>query len=84
MHNLLIVKPGSVAEIAAMALDLGLNGHSMGYVPNSDKVIAHTNLLEPGSSDVIYFVVPDEPGDYTFVCTFPAHAATMKGIFRVE
>ena len=84
MHNLLIVKPGTVNIVANMANKLGLKGQAMGYVPDSDNVIAHTNLLEPGSSDVIYFVAPEEPGDYTFVCTFPAHAATMKGVFKVE
>lgn len=84
MHNLLIVKPGSVDKIATMAEKLGLKGMSMAFVPESDDVLAHTSLLEPGSSDAIYFVIPDVPGDYTFVCTFPAHAATMQGVFRVE
>ncbi len=84
MHNLLIVKPGTVDKVAELAENLGLKGQSMGFVPESDDVLAHTNLLEPGSSDVIYFTVPYVPGDYVFVCTFPAHAQTMQGVFRVE
>lgn len=84
MHNLLIVSPGAVDRVADMANKMGLKGQSLGFVPDSELVLAHTNLLQPGSSDVIFFTAPSEPGDYSFVCTFPAHAATMKGLFKVE
>ena len=83
MHNLLVVQPGTATQMGDMAMKLGLKGQSKGYVPDSDLVIAHTNLLAPNSADVIYFVMPSEPGDYEFVCTFPAHAATMRGVFKV-
>ncbi len=83
MHNLLIVAPGKIDEVAQMAIDLGLQGQEKGYVPESDWVLYHTNLLPPHSSDVIYFVAPEEPGDYPFVCTFPGHALIMRGIMKV-
>lgn len=83
MHNLLIVAPGKIDEVAQMAIDLGLQGQEKGYVPQSDWVLYHTNLLPPHSSDVIYFVAPEEPGDYPFVCTFPGHALIMRGIMKV-
>jgi azurin len=83
MHNLLIVAPGKIDEVAQMAIDLGLQGQEKGYVPESDWVLYHTNLLPPHSSDVIYFVAPEEPGDYPFVCTFPGHALLMRGIIKV-
>lgn len=84
MHNLLIVNPGTVDKIGIEALKLGLKGQAMGYVPESDDVIAHTNLLAPNSKDVIYFIAPSVKGRYTFVCTFPAHAQTMRGEFIIN
>ncbi len=83
MHNLLIVAPGKLDEVAQMAIDLGLQGQEKGYVPESDWVLYHTNLLPPHSSDVIYFVAPEQPGEYPFVCTFPGHALIMRGVMKV-
>ncbi|MDH3650811.1 MAG: plastocyanin/azurin family copper-binding protein, partial [Saprospiraceae bacterium] len=84
MHNLLIVQPGTADQVGNTALQLGLKGQEKGFIPESDEVLFHTNLLEPNSSDVIYFTAPIEPGEYMFVCTFPGHAATMRGVLRVE
>jgi len=84
IHNLLIVKPGAADEIGNEALNLGLKGHDMGYVPESDKVLFHTKLLEPQTNDVIYFEAPSEPGTYQYVCTFPGHHFTMRGVLIVE
>ncbi|MEM9889033.1 MAG: plastocyanin/azurin family copper-binding protein [Bacteroidota bacterium] len=83
MHNLLIVKPNTIDRVADLAMNLGLKGAEMGYVPKDDAVLFHTNLLGPNSSDVIYFTVPDKPGKYEFVCTFPAHAQSMRGVLNV-
>jgi len=69
--------------VTAEEIYLRLKGQSKAYVPDSDLVLAHTTLLRPGSSNEIYFQVPAEPGDYEFVCTFPAHAVTMRGILKV-
>ncbi|MEX0599428.1 MAG: sulfocyanin-like copper-binding protein [Rhodothermales bacterium] len=83
MHNLVVVMPRTADAIAQEAIALGLDGHEMNYVPESDDVLFHTRLLEPNASEPIYFVAPVEPGEYTFVCTFPGHARTMRGIMRV-
>lgn len=79
MHNLVIVAPGSIDQVAQLAIDLGLQGQEKGYIPESDLVLFHTNLLAPQSSDAIYFTAPDKPGEYGFVCTFPGHALIMRG-----
>lgn len=84
MHNLLIVNPGTADKMGIEALKLGLKGQGMGYIPDSDDVLAHTNLLAPLSKDVIYFTAPNTKGNYEFVCTFPAHAQTMRGILIIE
>jgi len=84
MHNVAIVKPGKVAVVADLANKLGLQGQEKGYIPESDDLLFHSNLLVPGSSDIFYFVAPIEPGEYEYVCTFPAHSTTMRGILHVD
>ncbi len=83
LHNLVITTPGTEDDVAMDALRLGLQGHEMSYVPDSDAVLFHTALLEPETAETIYFTAPTEPGTYTFVCTFPGHATTMRGTLRV-
>ena len=83
LHNLVIVKPGTADDVGNAAIQLGLDGQAMQYVPDSDEVLFHTNLLGPETAESIYFVAPTEPGEYVFVCTFPGHAFTMRGVMRV-
>ena len=83
LHNLLVVLPGTADRVAMEAIQLGLEGAERGYVPESDDVLFHTALLQPGTSETIYFTAPTQPGEYTFVCTFPGHAMTMRGTMRV-
>lgn len=82
-HNVVIVAPGTADEVGKLALDLGLKGPDMNYVPVSAKVLFHTGLLQPNGSESIYFIAPTKPGEYTFVCTYPGHAAVMRGILKV-
>jgi azurin/glucose/arabinose dehydrogenase len=84
LHNLVIVKAGAATRVGEAALRLGLDGAKLGYVPPSDDVLYHTALLEPSKSETIYFVAPDAPGDYPFVCTFPGHYVTMQGTMYVR
>lgn len=82
-HNLLIVKPDSLETIAKQALSMGIQGPQRGYVPASEAVLFHTSLLDIETSESIYFNVPEQPGEYPFVCTFPGHWKTMQGIMKV-
>jgi azurin len=83
-HNLVLTQPGGANEIGAKAMGLGLKGPEMFYVPSNPKVFAHTKILDPGTTETIYFVAPDKPGDYQFVCTYPGHYLVMQGILRVQ
>jgi len=83
-HNLVILKKGVDskayvdASVTAMATD---------YMSPAlaDQVIAHTKLLGPKQSEELVFKAPTEPGEYTFVCTFPAHYLSgMKGVLVVN
>ena len=62
---------------------MGLDGMARNYVPDTPDVLYHSALLKPEATDTIFFVVPEKPGDYDFICSFPGHAMMMKGIFRV-
>jgi len=77
-HNVVFVAPGSAKEIGDAAFNMGLSGAQLSYIPNSVKVLNHTNLLQPGASETIYFFAPDKPGDYTLLCTYPGHAMIMQ------
>lgn len=83
LHNLVVVKPGQATEVGNAALELGLKGERMGYVPDSDQVLYHSGLVQPGTSETIYLYAPEEPGTYEYVCTFPGHHLVMRGVLRV-
>jgi uncharacterized cupredoxin-like copper-binding protein len=83
-HNVVVVSPGAADEIGNMAINLGLKGPEMNYVPSSAKVLYHTGLLQPNSSESIYFLAPDKPGEYPFLCTYPGHASVMRGTLIVK
>ena len=83
LHNIVFTTPGDDQVVGELALKLGLNGEVMGYVPNTAKVLYNSKLLQPKESETIYLVAPDKPGDYPFVCTYPGHYLSMKGILRV-
>ena len=85
LHNLLIIKPGSLQKVGAAADELLRNPKAaeMQYIPKIPEVLYSTKLLASGESDVIEFTVPTTTGDYPFVCTFPGHWRGMNGIIRV-
>lgn len=83
LHNCVLVKPGTANPTGEAAIKLGLKGPDMQYVPKSANVLFHTNILQPETSETIYFVAPSEPGDYPFLCTFPGHHTLMQGKMKV-
>lgn len=84
LHNFVLCAPGKGQTVGEAAVALGIDGMAKNYVPDSDDVLYHTTLLLPEASDTIFFNAPTTPGDYDYICSFPAHAAMMKGILRVE
>jgi uncharacterized protein len=85
-HNLLILNPGTLAEVGRLADEMitAPDGRQRMYVPDSPAVLASTPLLDPGESYQLIFRVPDQPGEYPFVCTIPGHWRIMNGIMIVE
>ncbi len=84
-HNLLIIQPGTLEIVGAAADRLATSpeGADKQYIPELKEVLHSTPLLDPQTSTKLKFKVPDEPGDYPYVCTFPGHWRTMNGILRV-
>jgi len=82
-HNLLIVEDGTATAVGEAAIAMGLKAEANAYVPDDTRVLFHTGLLQPESSESIYFTAPTEPGVYQYVCTYPGHYITMRGILRV-
>jgi azurin len=83
-HNWCLLKAGS--DVAAFD-SAALNSKDTGYIPAAlkDELIAHIDLLGPRKSGEIEFQAPTTPGDYPFLCTFPAHYQTgMKGTLTVK
>ncbi len=83
-HNLVVTEPKSADKVAKAALALGSKGFEKDYVPESDKIIAASELVDHGEEEVLEFTAPKKPGDYQYVCTFPGHHVLMRGIMKVR
>ncbi|WP_338871135.1 plastocyanin/azurin family copper-binding protein [Spirosoma sp. SC4-14] len=83
LHNFVVVQPGTAIQVGELAMKLGLEGQEKNYIPASDKVLNHTNLLQPNTNETIYFIAPEKPGDYTYECSVPGHFYVMQGIMKV-
>lgn len=84
-HNLVIIKPGTLQKVGAAADILARDpkGAEKQYVPAVPEVLFATKLLNPEENVKLEFTVPNTPGDYPFVCTFPGHWRMMNGIIKV-
>lgn len=84
-HNLLICKPGSLQKVGALANAMLTDPQAMAkdYIPESEDVLFHTKLIQPGQSAVLEFTAPAEAGDYPYLCTFPGHWMLMQGVLKV-
>ncbi len=86
MHNFVLVKPGKLNDIGALADKLMTDPTAMAkaYMIDSPEVLAHSKkLLALGQSEIIEFTAPAEPGDYPYLCTFPGHWRMMNGVLKV-
>ena len=82
-HNIVFVQPGAADEVGFAALQLGEKGFDVQWVPESDKIIASSKLVDYKNEAILEFEAPAKPGDYPFVCTFPGHHILMRGMMKV-
>lgn len=83
-HNLLFLPKDAEPAVVAAVNALGADGFEKGFVPAIPEIIAATKLLPSGGSETLRFVAPQQPGEYLFLCTFPGHWFTMRGVMRVR
>ncbi len=84
-HNLLVLKPGSMEKVGTEAdrLAQAPEGVSMQYVPPVPDVLFSTPLVNPDQQFSLKFRVPDIPGDYPYICSYPGHWRIMNGVLTV-
>ncbi len=83
-HNLAIVDLGTDVDAFARA---SITARDNEYIAPDfeDRVIITTRMLGNGETDTITFTVPDQTGDYDYICTFPGHfAGGMVGKLIVQ
>jgi len=82
-HNWTLLAKDVDADAYAME---AMKYKDKGYqVPDqTDKVLVTTQILGPGAEETVAFTAPTEPGPYKFLCTFPGHSGSMKGILFVK
>lgn len=83
-HNWVLLQKGSDPKAFA---DAAVTAAATEYIPPAltGSIIAHTKLLGPKQTDEIKFKAPAEPGEYPFLCSFPAHYLSgMQGVMLVK
>jgi azurin len=81
-HNIVIGKLGTKDKMMGIAMG-AMTLVDKGYIPDSPDILAHTKLLQPGTSETIEFTVP-AAGEYPYFCTFPGHVAIMNGVLTAQ
>ena len=82
-HNVVIAK---TEDLTAVIKDGLKAGPAADYVKVGDtRVLAKTKLLGGGESDSLTVdVAALKAAPYSFICTFPGHTATMRGVLVVK
>ncbi|MDX1640102.1 MAG: plastocyanin/azurin family copper-binding protein [Balneolaceae bacterium] len=83
-HNFVLLAMGTDIDAFVRA---ALTARDSEYIPADfeDQIIAYTDMLGDGESDSVTFTAPEEPGEYTFICSFPGHyAGGMVGTLIVQ
>lgn len=83
-HNWVLSKAADETAITAEAIKAGA---AADYLKADDaRIVAHTKLIGGGESDSVTFSVSKLTAGqaYSFFCSFPGHAALMKGTVTVK
>ena len=85
-HNWVLIQPGTLQAIGAEANKLVADPEALirHYVPQSSDVICFTDIVDGKQDTTIQFRVPNKPGRYPYLCTFPGHWMVMNGTMIVE
>jgi len=82
-HNVVILQPNT--DLKAF-VEAAAQAPANDYIPEAmtDAIVAHTEMTGGGEEATVTFRVPDQTGNYPFVCSFPGHFQVgMKGMMLV-
>lgn len=83
-HNVVFCKPGTdTAAMAMKQMEKPEEALKRNWLPDDPRIWAHSKMLNPHEKEVLSFSAPEKPGSYPYVCTFPGHALTMRGVLKV-
>lgn len=84
-HNLVVTLPDSRTEVGILAEKMGASPDAFAkqFIPDSDKVVSGTGMLQPGQREKLQLTAPDKAANYQYVCTFPGHWRTMWGTLHI-
>ncbi|NBV87402.1 MAG: hypothetical protein EBS01_14325, partial [Verrucomicrobia bacterium] len=83
-HNVVFCQPGTnVEELVMKMLEKPEEAMKRNFLPDDPRVWLKSNLLNPQEQQVLEFTAPEKPGLYPYVCSFPGHAMSMKGVLKV-
>lgn len=88
-HNFVLLRLGTPTMQVLQFVNAAVAAAATEYIPTdpalAEMIVAQTGMAGPGESVEVTFVVPEAPGDYPFVCTFPGHFLSgMRGVLRVS
>lgn len=82
-HNFIVTQPGQRDKVVQEAMALAEKGFEKSFAPDGDDVVVHSTLVEAEKKTTVEFTVPEKPGIYPYVCTFPGHGMVMYGAMYV-
>lgn len=83
-HNFILLAKNTPVDAFVMEAAMA---RATDYIPAGKKsfVLASTAMAGGGETMKVTFNAPTEPGEYTFICSFPGHyMAGMKGVLVVK
>lgn len=80
-HNVVVLNTSDASAVKRVG-QAALSASN--YVPDDPAVLAATDIAKPGETTKVTFTVPDTPGQYRYICTYPGHYASMQGTLIVE
>lgn len=83
-HNVVFLEPDTDEEAFVNASARASDNEYI--APDyEEQIIAATDLAGGGETVEVTFTVPEEPGEYEYICSFPGHySAGMKGMLTVK
>ena len=87
-HNIVFCQPKEGGtdkglDVAMEAWKLAEKGEAKGWIPDHPRIWAHSGMVAAHQKEEFVLKVPQQPGTYPYVCTFPGHAMAMNGELRV-